>query len=537
MALLAQNTFTLKRLAKDGLSINLGNYSQSVPCNSSGNASAAMTITIPFWGYRGANKVACTCTSPAIGATLVTGVTVSSVTNATESAAGSIVLSVASGATFGASATRSGVFDLVFSVEGETVTLQFGWSKAVAGATGAAGKRVVSGLVYYQLSSSTAPDVPTATAYNFTNNAFTGLTENWALTPPVFEAGNANKFWYAGFYVQETASGGGTGTPAFSSVKQAISFSGLVTFTGDNTVTDGQKTLSFGENGTTEINGGKITTGKVSATRIDVESLAVLEAFVNALIVKSLMTAEDEFGSYIHISKALEEGFYRNFIRFITSSGRFSIESSTDPTGEYSYPQILMSSVLGNNHNSVSIIPGEIQVGWYALSQGFKNWLLTKEGIRCITTVADPAARFESDGIKLSSLSDWANAPVGEFFQDALGRIFRKLYSDASPVAPVIHFGTAITGTSATATIFSSSDIAIAMAGDAYINIDTGGIYKCITGGVPAAATWSYQGKPSYSASEVGALASDAIQYFTAAQWGALTTAQKNAIPLAVVGE
>jgi hypothetical protein len=537
MALLAQNTFTLKRLPKDGLSINLGNYSQSIPCNSSGNASAAMTITIPFWGYRGANKVACTCTSPAVGATLVTGVTVSSVTNATDSAAGSIVLSVASNATFGASATRSGVFDLVFSIEGETVTLQFGWSKAVAGATGAAGKRVVSGLVYYQLASSTAPTAPAATAFDFANNAFTGLTANWALTPPIFEAGNANKFWYAGFYVQETASGGGTGAPAFSSVKQAISFSGLVTFTGDNTVSDGEKTLSFGETGTTEINGNKITTGKIAAERIDVESLAVLEAFINALIVKSLKTAEDQFGSYIHISRALEEGFYKNFIRFITADGRLDIESLNDASGEYAFPHIYMSNALGVNHNSVEILPGEIQVGWYAISQGFKNWYLRKEGLRCITSGADPEARFESDGIKLSALSDWNNVAIGEFFQDEIGRVFRRISNVAAPVAPVIHLGTAITGTSTTATTFQSSGIAMALAGDAYINMATGCIYKCISGGTAEYATWSYQGRPAYSASDVGALADNAIQYFTQAEWGALTTAQKNAIPLAVVGE
>ena len=175
------------------------------------------------------------------------------------------------------------------------------------GEPGPIGKRVISGLVYYQLSSSTAPAVPAATAFDFANNSFTGLTENWALTPPVFEAGNANKFWYAGFYVEESASGSGTGVPAFSTVKQAISFSGLVTFTGDNTVTDGQKTLSFGENGTTEINGDNIKTGKVSAARIDVESLAVLEAFINLLRVKNARTDADGIGAYLEIQSPTEE--------------------------------------------------------------------------------------------------------------------------------------------------------------------------------------------------------------------------------------
>lgn len=51
--------------------------------------------------------------------------------------------------------------------------------------------------------------------------------------------------------------------------------------------------------------------------------------------------------------------------------------------------------------------------------------------------------------------------------------------------------GTAITGTNTTPTIFSSSGLS-PLAGDMYLNTSTSNVYKCITGGAPTVATWSY---------------------------------------------
>jgi hypothetical protein len=52
--------------------------------------------------------------------------------------------------------------------------------------------------------------------------------------------------------------------------------------------------------------------------------------------------------------------------------------------------------------------------------------------------------------------------------------------------------GTAITGTSATATIFSSSGIASAVVGDMYLNTATSNTYRCTVAGAPSAAKWVY---------------------------------------------
>lgn len=54
--------------------------------------------------------------------------------------------------------------------------------------------------------------------------------------------------------------------------------------------------------------------------------------------------------------------------------------------------------------------------------------------------------------------------------------------------------GTAITGTSTTGTIFSSSGIASALVGDVYINSSTFNYYKCTVAGAASAAKWAYAG-------------------------------------------
>lgn len=54
--------------------------------------------------------------------------------------------------------------------------------------------------------------------------------------------------------------------------------------------------------------------------------------------------------------------------------------------------------------------------------------------------------------------------------------------------------GTAITGTSTTATIFSSSGITDALVGDFYLNTSTGYVYNCTVAGAASVAKWVYVG-------------------------------------------
>ena len=187
-----------------------------------------------------------------------------------------------------ASTDNTGVVTIEF-VDSEgtagTSTIKFTISKAIAGvqgtdgATGADGRRTATGMVFYQTTSANAPAKPTSTSYTFSTNAFatpTLASEGWGVGAPTYTAGNSNKYWYSTYTVVETTAGGGVGTPTFSAPAQAINFTGLVTFTSANNITDGVNTSNIVEPGSvtnhigganvTTIEGGKISTGVITST-------------------------------------------------------------------------------------------------------------------------------------------------------------------------------------------------------------------------------------------------------------------------------
>lgn len=116
-----------------GLSVILGNESQTIACTNGGLVQSAVDVTIPFVGYIGIMQTACTC---AVG-TLPSGVTTKSNTAATASAAGSVVLTFAANGTLGGASVMNGTIDLTFTISGKSVVKKFGWSKSVKGNTGA----------------------------------------------------------------------------------------------------------------------------------------------------------------------------------------------------------------------------------------------------------------------------------------------------------------------------------------------------------------------------------------------------------------
>ena len=112
-----------------------GNEAVSIPCTLGGLVKAAQTITIPFAGYIGTGRAACTLADP----TLPSGMTKSSNTAATASTDGSLVISVAANGTLGGASVMSGDITLTFTCNSQTFTKKFTWSKAMTGATGAKG--------------------------------------------------------------------------------------------------------------------------------------------------------------------------------------------------------------------------------------------------------------------------------------------------------------------------------------------------------------------------------------------------------------
>lgn len=160
-----------------GLSVILGNETQSIACNSASKTAGAITISIPFTGYVGITQTACSCS---VG-TLPTGITLKTNTAATATVAGLIELSVASGTDLGG--TLTGNITLTFTISSKTVAKVFTWTKSVAGANGNPGTNAVVFSVYAPngtiVQNQTGKLLLATSAYSGTT-AITSATYQWA---------------------------------------------------------------------------------------------------------------------------------------------------------------------------------------------------------------------------------------------------------------------------------------------------------------------------------------------------------------------
>ena len=154
----------------------------------------------------------------------------------------------------------------------ETVTITKAQEEAASGAT-----RTASGYLYYNTQQASAPSAPSASGVNYvwSNGLMTGGVigagaTNWNQIAPTPTTGATDKMWYVYYNVVQASSSDTQSTPTFgTTVYQATNFTGLVRFNGTNTVEDGSGgSLSFGSSGTTEIDGGKITTGVIKSNNI-----------------------------------------------------------------------------------------------------------------------------------------------------------------------------------------------------------------------------------------------------------------------------
>lgn len=122
------------------ISVMCGNEAIPIPCTNGGLVAKAFDITIPFAGYQGTTRKACTLADP----TFPSGMTKKSKTNATTSADGSLVISVAANGTLGNAATMSGEIVLTFTCEGATITKRISWAKSIKGETGDEGEDAIT---------------------------------------------------------------------------------------------------------------------------------------------------------------------------------------------------------------------------------------------------------------------------------------------------------------------------------------------------------------------------------------------------------
>lgn len=161
--------------------VTCGNEVQTLVCDSSGAVTADTLITIPFAGYIGNNRAACSVTYGTLPGSTGEVVLVSN-TAATTSADGSLVLKVNATATLGNN--NDGIIDLTFTCNSKTFVKKFNWAKALTGTTG---YNTATVNLYKRSSSSSSLGTPYSASVNYTfatQSLSTAPSNNWSTTIP-----------------------------------------------------------------------------------------------------------------------------------------------------------------------------------------------------------------------------------------------------------------------------------------------------------------------------------------------------------------
>ena len=260
----------------DSYTVILTNESHTLPTTNTG------TVTYTGSGtsiivYKGSTELNSVTGTPSTNEFKVTVTSDTNITVGAQTVTGNpAVFAVASGCNANAA-------NIVFSVNIEnevTIPKIQSFSKSIEGADGGtggqgdAGLRTAQGMVHYNASAASAADAGTPNSstdsFNFSTGVMSNMTSDWQMGAPTYASGNSNKYWYATFTSVENSTGAGiaTGTNnTFGTTTQAIGFSGLVSFTSGDAITDGGgNNLSFGTAGATLIHGDNIATGKIIST-------------------------------------------------------------------------------------------------------------------------------------------------------------------------------------------------------------------------------------------------------------------------------
>lgn len=111
-----------------GISFGIGNEAEVIPCNPNGTVKVQKTITIPFYAYKGIQRIAVTCSKESMS--LPSGVT-SSITQGTTSSDGVITITIPAGNTLGTASELSGNFAFTLVADGVSVQRKFSWTKSI----------------------------------------------------------------------------------------------------------------------------------------------------------------------------------------------------------------------------------------------------------------------------------------------------------------------------------------------------------------------------------------------------------------------
>lgn len=158
-------------------------------CTTEGKVAAATTITIPFAGYIGNSRAACSV----VASDLPNGISVTSnsageapSSSYPEGRDGSLVLTAAANSTLGGNDT--GTITLTFTCNSKNFVKKFAWSKVIPGAqgpAGAAGANTAMVYLYGRFADApTSKPYSSAVTYTFSTGTLSTIPTGWSQSVP-----------------------------------------------------------------------------------------------------------------------------------------------------------------------------------------------------------------------------------------------------------------------------------------------------------------------------------------------------------------
>lgn len=486
--------------------ITCGNEAQTIVCDASGAVISDTLITIPFAGYIGNSRAACSVSYGTLPGESGEVVLVSN-TAATTSADGSLVLKVNATATLGN--ITNGVIDLTFTCNSKTFVKKFNWAKAL---TGTAGYNTVTVNLYKRGTNPSSLGAPysTSATYTFATQSLSPApSNNWSVTIPegtdplyicsaiaysnTASDGIAAADWSSPSRImQNGADGGNTAIVNLyqraSTTPSAISTSTTYTFADQSLSplpTGWSQTVPTDDGNPLYITSAIAYGNSSSVTIVSTKWSSPVKMVENGLDGESVVvdTTTIEYKSSTSGS--------------IPPSGTWSLTPSP-VAGQYLWTRTTttykLSSSQASAGSSISYSVAYIGEDGDTGARGTGIWT---------TTVAPTTPNYT---FTISNLTGMQGTPiVGDtiiysYYKYTITSVStttvlagtRVSIRGATGASSRWYTGTNITGTSSTATIFPNSGISSAVVGDMYLNTDTQNTYRCTVAGAANAAKWVY---------------------------------------------
>lgn len=161
---------------------------------------------------------------------------------------------------------------------------------------------------YYKEASSTpsVSGLASNVSYNWSTGVATSSYNGWSTASPTVDAAGSNSYYYSDvIFIDATGSAASSSGSNASSAVKLFNFNGLVTFTNASGTTSLNTALA---DSSTQIDGGRITTGTVEADRIKIDNVTLDTNASSQLIIKDGGVGTDKIAA-----NAISAIGYQNF--------------------------------------------------------------------------------------------------------------------------------------------------------------------------------------------------------------------------------